>query len=158
VRIDWQLGLRIDHILAQPVPRLHQRIQIISTWVHFDPSGVIFRSRRLSEAHCLQSTFLIDLSVTPYPVCPHVCAVEVGFRRIKYHAVDSGLLAVFKVLDVLFNVTGCVDREDVPVPGVIVKGVAVYGVRWFLSRKEEDGAGLGVGVVCFGCRSVSAMG
>ena len=48
---------------------------------------------------------------------------------------DRSLVAVFIILNVLGKVAGRVDREYVAVAGVIVEGVAVYGIRRFLCRK-----------------------
>jgi hypothetical protein len=67
--------------------------------------------------------------------------------------VDCSLVAVFKVLDVFLDVTGGIDGENVTVTGIVVEGVAVYSVWGLLRRKEEDGTGLGVRIICFGCRS-----
>lgn len=135
VRVDRQLCLRINHILAQSIPALHQRIQVITRRMHLHPSWMILWRRRFCVSHCLQSPLFIDLLVTPYPVRPHVCAVEVGFRGIKDHAVDCGLFAVLVVLYVFLDVAGRVDGEDVAVARIVVEGIAIYGVRWFLRRE-----------------------
>lgn len=83
----------------------------------------------------------------PDSVGPHVCAVEVCLGVIKDHAVNGGLGAIFVVLDVLVQSTFRVHGEDVAISGVVVEGVAVDVVRGLLGGKEEDGAGLCVGVV-----------
>jgi hypothetical protein len=64
--------------------------------------------------------------------------------------VDGGLVTVLKVLDVFFDVTGGVDREDVAVAGVVVEGVAVDSVRGLLCGQEKYGTGFGIGVIRFG--------
>jgi hypothetical protein len=73
-----------------------------------------------------------------------------GLGRVEYHAVNCGLVAVLVVLDVLDEMARVVDGEEIAVAGVVVEGVAVYGVRGLLGREEEDCAGLGRGVVGFG--------
>lgn len=88
--------------------------------------------------------------MTPYPICPHICAVEVGFRRVEDHAVNRRLFAVLEVLDVLLDVARGVDREDISVASIVVEWIAIHVVRSFLAGKEEYGACLGVGVVRFG--------
>jgi hypothetical protein len=114
---------------------------------------MILGSRCFSEAYRFYSSFVVNLFVTPHSICPHVCAIEVGLRRIEHHAVDCSLVAVLKILDVFLEVAGGVDGEYVTVTGIVVEGVAVYCVWGLLRRKEEDGAGLGVRIICFGCRS-----
>lgn len=151
VRVNRQLGLRINHIFAQPVSALHQRIQIVSAWMHLHPPRVVLWRRRFGIPDCLKSSLLVNLLVAPHAVCPHIGAVEVCLARVKYHAVDGGLVAVFVVLNVLDEVPGGVDGEDVAVAGVVVEGVAVDGVRGLLGWEEEDGAGLCRGIVGFGC-------
>ena len=64
---------------------------------------------------------------------------------------NSRLVAVLEVLDVLLEMAQGVDREDVAVPGIVVEGVTVYGIWGLLRGQEEDGAGFGVGVVRFCC-------
>jgi hypothetical protein len=120
--------------------------------MHLDPSRVILWRWRLSIPDCLKSALVVDLLVAPYPVSPHVCAIQVGFCGIKDHAVDCSLVAVLVILNVLFHATRGVDGEDVAVAGMIVERVAIHGIRRRLCRKEEDGARLGVCVVCSGCR------
>jgi hypothetical protein len=63
---------------------------------------------------------------------------------------DGSLVAVLKVLDVFFDMSRGVDRKDVAVAGIVIERIAVYGVRRLLSGKEEDGACLCVGIICFG--------
>jgi hypothetical protein len=121
--------------------------------MHLYPSWMVFRCGCLSKAHRLQSTLFVDLLVTPYPVCPHIRAVEIGLRGIEDHAVNRSLVAVLEVLDILFDVARRVDREDVPVASIVVERVAVYGVRRLLSGEEKDGARLRVGIICFGCEA-----
>jgi hypothetical protein len=151
VCVYWQLGLRINDVLAQPVPTFHQSIQIVSAWMHLHPSRMIFGRRRFCVSYCLQSSFVINLLMAPYPVCPHVCAVQVVFAGVKHHAVYGGLVTVLKVLNVLGEVAGRVDRKDIAEACIVVERIAVHGVGWLLCREKEDGAGLGVGVIGFGC-------
>jgi hypothetical protein len=63
---------------------------------------------------------------------------------------DGGLVTVLKVLDVFFDVTRGVDREDVAVASVVVEGIAINCVRGLLCGQEEYGAGFGIGVIRFG--------
>ena len=78
VSVDGQLGLRINHILAQPIASFHQSVQIVARRMHLYPSRMILWSGRLGEAHSLYPSFVVDLLVTPHAVRPHVCAIEVG--------------------------------------------------------------------------------
>lgn len=148
--VDWQLCLRIDDIFAQAIAPLHQSIQVVAGRVHLYPSRMVLWSRRFSEAYCFQLAFLISLLVTPYSVCPHICAVEIGLGGVKDHTVDCCLFAVFEVLDVLLDMARGVDREDIPVTSIVVERIAIHVVRRFLAGKEEYGACLRVGVVGFG--------
>ena len=119
--------------------------------MHLYPSWMVFRRRSLSEAYCLQPSFVVYLLVTPDPICPHICAVEIGLRGIENHAVNRGLVAVLEVLDVLLDMAFGIDREDVAVASIVVERVAVYGVWRLLGGKEEDRTRLSVGIICFGC-------
>ena len=65
---------------------------------------------------------------------------------------DGCLFTVLEVLDVFLDVARGVHGEDIPVAGIVVKGIAVHVVRGLLAGKEKYGAGLGVGVVRFGCK------
>jgi hypothetical protein len=123
--------------------------------MHLHPSWMIFWCRCFSVAHSLNSTLVIYLLVAPYPVRPHVCAVEIGFGGIEHHAVDGGLVAVLKVLDVFLHATRRIDREDVAIASVVIKGVTIYGVRRLLRRKQENGSSFGIDIVRFGCASLS---
>jgi len=154
VRIDWQFSLRINHILTQPIPALHQRVQVVPTRMHFDPPRMVLWRRRIGVSDCFEPALLVDLLVAPYSICPHVCAVEVCFARVEDHTVDGGLVAVLVVLDVFDEVPGVVYGEDITVAGVVVEWVAVYGVWRFPGGEEEDCAGFGGGFVGFGCRCV----
>ena len=151
--VDGQLGLRINHILAQPVSSFHQGVQIVAGRMHLDPSGMVLWSWRFGEAHRLYPSFIVYLLVTPHSIRPHVCAVEVGLRGVEDHAVDRGLVAVFEVLNVLLDVSRLVDREEVAMAGEVVERVAVYGIRRLFGRQKEDGTRFCVCVVCAGCRA-----
>lgn len=151
------MSLRINHIFADPVSSLHQSIQVFSRRVHLYPSRVVFLALCLGEANCLQSSLFVNLLVTPDAICPHVCAVEVRFCGIEYHTVDSRLVAVLVVLDILLERSIAVDVEDVSIAGILVEGVAVDVVRWLSRGKEEDGACLGVCLLCLCCRGMSPI-
>lgn len=151
MRVDGQLRLRINHVLAQAVPALHQRVQILSAGVHLHPSWVVFGLRRLCVSNCLHAALVVNFLVAPDTVCPHVCAVQVCLGRVEDHAVDGRLLAVLVVLDVLLHGARLVDGEDVAIAGVVIEGVAVHGIGSLLRGEVEDGACLGVGVVRSGC-------
>mgnify|MGYP006877403244 CR=1 FL=1 len=150
VGVNWQLRLRIDDIFTQTIASFHQSIQVVARGVHFHPSRMILWSRRFGEAYCFQSTLLVNLLVAPYPICPHICTVEVGFRGIKDHAMDRRLVAILEVLNILLDVARGIDREDIPVAGIIVEGVAVHIIRRLLAGKEKYGARLRVCIVRFG--------
>ena len=107
--VNRQLSLRINHVLAEAVSPLHQGVQVVTGWMHFYPSGVVLWRGCFGVADCVQSALVVNLLVAPNSVCPHVCAVEVGFRGVKNHAVDGRLVAVLVVLDVLLDVPGGID-------------------------------------------------
>lgn len=67
---------------------------------------------------------------------------------------DGCLVAVLEVLDVFLDVARGVHGEDIPVAGIVVKGIAVHVVRWLFAGEEKYGAGLGVGVVRFGYKKL----
>lgn len=112
---------------------------------------MVFRRRRFCRAYCFQPACLINLLVTPNSVRPHICTVEVGFRRIEDHSVDCSLVTIFVVLYVLFDVAGGVYGKDVSEACMVVEGVAVDVVGGLLAGEEEYRASLGVGVICSGC-------
>lgn len=64
-----------------------------------------------------------------------------------------GRLIERRVLDVLLQPAGRVDAVHVDEARVVVEGVAVDAVGRLLRGEDEDGARLGVGVVCAGCWS-----
>lgn len=124
--------------------------------MHLYPSRVILGSWGFSKAYCFYPSLVVYLLVAPYSVCPHIRAVKIGFGGVEDHAMDRRLVAVFEILDVLLDVTGRVDREDVAVASVVVEWVTVHGIGWLLGRQEENSARLCVGIVCFcctGCKS-----
>ena len=129
--IYGKVGLRIDDIFADPVPSLHQGIEVLSRRVHLYPSRVVLLALCLGKANRFKPPLLVNLLVTPDAVCPHVCAVEVRFCGIEDHAVYGRLVAVLVVLDVPLERPVAVDIEDVAVAGIIVERVAVDVVRWF---------------------------
>jgi hypothetical protein len=149
VCVDGQLRLWINHILAQSIPCLHQRIQIVPTGMHLHPSRVVFRRRRLRIAHRRQRA-VVSFLVTPNSVRPHVCRVEVGLGKIEDHAVDGGLRAVFVVLNIGFQGAIGVSVEDVAEASVLVKGVAIDAVGWFAGGQDEDSACAGICFLSFG--------
>lgn len=63
---------------------------------------------------------------------------------------NGGLFAILVVLNILLDMAGWVDGEDVSVASIIIEWVAVDCIGRFLCGKEEDGASFGVGIVCFG--------
>ena len=70
---------------------------------------------------------------------------------------DAGVGLVRVVLEVGVEGAGLRDGEDVAVAGVFVEGVAVDGVGGLFCGEEEDRAGVGFGVVCFGCCGTSTI-
>lgn len=149
MRINRHMRLRINHILANAITSLHKRIQVLPTLMHLHPSRVVLLSRRLymsDQLHCA----VVFLLVTPDPVRPHVCRVEVVLFGVEDHAVDGCLRAVLVVLDELLDAAVFVDGEDVAEAGMLVEGVAVDAVGGFFGGEAEDGAGAGVCLICFG--------
>jgi hypothetical protein len=63
---------------------------------------------------------------------------------------NSGLRAVFIVLDIGFQGTIGVGVEDVAETGVLVERVAVDAVGWFAGGQDEDGACAGICFLSFG--------
>ena len=84
----------------------------------------------------------------PDLVCAEIRRVEVGFGGIEDHPVDAGVGRIFIVLDVALDGPVGVDGEHVAVTGIIVEGVSVNIVWWFLRRQDEDSSGV---CVCSGC-------
>ena len=84
------------------------------------------------------------LLVRPDLVGAQIRGVEVGLRRIEYHAVHAGLGAILVVLNVRLHAAVFVYGEDVSVAGVVVERVPVDIVWWLLGREDEDGSGVGV--------------
>jgi hypothetical protein len=99
--------------------------------MHLHPPWMVFWRWCLRVSHCLHLS-LLNLLVAPNPVRPHIRAIEVGFIGTENHAVDGRLFAVLVVLDILLDVTGGIDGEDVSVARVVVERVAIHVVRRFL--------------------------
>jgi hypothetical protein len=67
--------------------------------------------------------------------------------------VDGGVVLVRVVLHVFFQTALVVDGKDVAVAGEVVERIAVDVIRRLVGGENEDGTGLGVGVVGFGVTS-----
>jgi len=156
VRVHGQVGGRVNDILADAVARLHQGVQVVACGVHGDPSRVIAWRWRIDAADQLDLA-RGELAVGPELVGGQVGRVEVALCRVEDHAVDARVGLVGVVLEVGVEGAGGGDGEDVAVAGVLVEGVAVDGVGGLFGGKEEDGAGVGFGVVCLGCCGTSTM-
>jgi hypothetical protein len=90
------------------------------------------------------------LLVCPYTIRPHIRRVQIRFGWIEHHAVDGRRQRVFIVLDILGKSAAAVCSEDVSKASMVVEGVAVDIVRWFLSGEKKYGAGLRGSIICFG--------
>lgn len=144
VRVDGHVCRGVNEVLADPVPRLHQRIEVIPGRMHGDPARMIARVGTFDRADEVQLSRRL-LVVDPELVRLEVGGVEIFLRGVKDHAVDAGIRLVLVVLHIVFKLAGGRDSEDGAVACVVVEGVAVDGVGGFLGGEEEDGAGVGFG-------------
>lgn len=155
VRVNGQVRVRVDDVLAQPVARLHQGVQVLARRVHGHPARVIARRGRVDGPHERQlAAVAAVLAVHPQLVGLEVGRVQPRLGRIEDHAVDARVGLVLVVLDVLGQGAARRGGENGTVAGVLVEGVAVDGIRWLLGGQEEDGAGVGFcrcGLGCEGC-------
>ncbi|CEF84487.1 unnamed protein product [Fusarium graminearum] len=70
--------------------------------------------------------------------------VKILLLGVKDHAMDASVRLVGVILNILLkSLCGIVGGEDGAVAGVIIKWVAVNGVRRLVGSQEEDGAGVG---------------
>lgn len=142
----------IQNVHGQPVPSLHQRIQILSGWMDFDPSRMVVRRRRLKTIHERQLPGRSVLAMRPDLVGLQVGRVQECLGRIEDHAVDTGVFHIFVVLHILGQTAVVPYGEDVAVAGVFVEWVAVDIVRRLFGGEHEDGSSVGV---CIGSQRVT---
>lgn len=70
--------------------------------------------------------------------------VKILLLGVKDHAMDASVRLVGVILNILLkSLCGIVGGEDGAVAGMIIKWVAVNGVRRLVGSQEEDGAGVG---------------
>lgn len=60
---------------------------------------------------------------------------------------DSSLVAVVVVLNVLLEMPRLVDGEDIAVSCVVVEGITIYIIGRLLRWEEKDGASFGVCII-----------
>lgn len=58
------------------------------------------------------------------------------------------LLAVLVILYILVQLPVLVDREDIAMPSMLVEGVAINAVRWFLRSQNKDRSCSRIGAGC----------
>jgi hypothetical protein len=144
VRVHGHVRLGVDDVLAEPVPGLHQGVQVVARRVHGDPAGVVLRGRGVHgphEAHLARGFLLVHPELVGF----QVGRVEPGLGRVEDHAVYTGVWLVLIVLGVLGERAGLRNREHRAVSRVRIEWVAVDGI-WRLFRCEEkDGTCVRVG-------------
>lgn len=103
--------------------------------MHLHPSWVVFLAFRFRETNCLKPSLLVNLLVAPNAIRPHISAVQIRLSRVKNHAVDGGLVAVFIVLNIRLERTIIVYAEDIAEAGIVVERITVDVVWRFSTRK-----------------------
>ena len=126
---DGFVGALIDHVDCQPVSGLHQRVQIFSARVNFDPARVVAGVWGLQAVQQLQLAGVCILLVCPDLVGLQVCGVEIGLGGVEDHAVDTGVFVIGVVLDIGLKGTVRLNGEDISISCVFVEWVAIYIVR-----------------------------
>lgn len=134
----------IQNVHSQPIASLHQRIQILSGWMDFDPSRMVIGRRRLKAIHERQLPGRSVLAMRPDLVGLQVGRVQESLGRIEDHAVDTGVFDIFVVLHIIGQTAVVLNGEDVAVASVFVEWVAVDIVRGLFGGEHEDGSSVGV--------------
>lgn len=149
IRVDGEVRRWVDDVLAQAIAGFHQGVQVLTRRMHGDPARVIARVR------CVEGADEFDRAIGVFAVCPQLVgrqigAVEVGLGRVKDHAVNARVGQVRIILRVLVQRPRLIDGKHIAVAGVLVKRVGIHGVGGLFGGEEEDGAGVGGGLLGFG--------
>ncbi len=150
VRIYREMRCRVNHVLANPIPSLHESVQIVAGWMHGYPARMVLRRWRIQAAYQFNLARW-QLLVRPKLVCGQVCRVEVCLCRIKDHAVDARVGLVRVILDIGLKRARSGDREDISKASVVVERIGIDSVRRLLGGQEEDRARISLGAIGLCC-------
>ena len=146
------MGLFVDHIDTKSVACFHQDIEVIPIRMYSNPSRVISWSWSSQPIDQGQVAGLWIFLMSPYAIASEIRRIKIGFGRIKNHAVDTGLRAVLIVLDVFFEPSIFIDREDISKARVVIEGISVYIEGSLFGCQNEDGSGICICFRSFGYR------
>lgn len=143
--VDRETSGWVDEIFADAVALLHERVEVITRRMHGYPARMVSGVRAVHGTNKLKRRVLFaTTAMDPELIGAQVGGVKILLLGVKDHAMDASVRLVGVILNILLkSLCGIVGGEDGAVAGVIIKWVAVNGVRRLVGSQEEDGAGVG---------------